>query len=42
MNTYDVLIVPFLWTWCATTGILLLLTLTDTADAESMFSRRSK
>jgi len=39
---YYSLIVPFLLTWCATTGILLALTLTDTCDAESMFSRREQ
>ena len=37
---YYSLIVPFLITWGATTTVLLLLSLTDTSDAESMFSRR--
>ena len=39
---YHSLIVPFLLTWGVTTGILLVLTLTDTCDAESMFSRREQ
>lgn len=39
---YYHLIVPFVLTWSVTTGILLLLTLTDTCDAESMFSRRNR
>jgi len=37
---YYSLIVPFLITWGTTTTALLLLSLTDTCDAESMFSRR--
>ena len=39
---YYALIVPFLLTWVATTATLLVLTLTDTCDAESMFSRRER
>ena len=37
---YQSLIVPFLITWGFTTTVVLLLTLTDTCDAQSMFSRR--
>lgn len=37
---YHDLIVPFLLTWGTTTAIMLTLSLTDTCDAESMFSRR--
>ena len=36
------LIMPFLLTWGTTTAILLILSLTDTCDAESMFSRRNR
>ncbi len=39
---YYSLIVPFLLTWGATSATLLVLALTDTCDAESMFSRRKK
>ena len=36
------LVLPFLLTWGSVTVILLLLTATDTADPERMFSRREK
>ena len=39
---YYYLIEPFFLTWGLTTGILMVLTLTDTCDAESMFSRRDR
>lgn len=39
---YHSLIVPCLLTWGTTTTALLLLSLTYTCDAESMFSRRDK
>jgi hypothetical protein len=39
---YYNLIIPFLLTWGTTTALLLILSLTDTCDAESMFSRRNR
>ena len=39
---YHDLLVPFLLTWGATTALMLTLSITDTCDAESMFSRRNK
>lgn len=41
MMHYD-LILPALLTWGSTTATLVLLTLTDTCDAVSMFSRRGQ